>query len=69
MNMDFVDRLVDEASKLMTSADALQRNIEKEAGISFVEREPGFACWQIVGLSGYFGSPREALEAKEKQNA
>lgn len=54
------------ARKLEKAAEALEDEILNCLGITCANREPGFPCWEIEGVSKYFNSPLEALEAKEK---
>ena len=54
------------AKELLALADGMETDTWLEAGVWSHNREPGFPCWSIGGADGYFNTPRQALEAKEK---
>lgn len=64
--MEYADKLWKTARGLEKIAAELETDILHELGITYIDREPGFPCWGIVGLSGYFNTPLDALEAKDK---
>lgn len=50
--------------QLLADADMLENAMLKNLGIECVNREPGFPCWIMKGKTGYFNTPREAMEAR-----
>lgn len=63
-----IRRLEANINRMQVRKANLESWLHREAGIAYVDREPGFPCWHIDGLSGYFNTPREAVEALEKLN-
>lgn len=63
-----VKNMIKQANKLLTEARHLEDYVLCDAGIESIDREPGFPCWQIKGVSGWFASPRDAIKAKDGQN-
>jgi hypothetical protein len=52
-----------QASEMLKEANALEGLANQRAGVYHTDRDPGFPCWKIRGVSmPYCGSPREALE-------
>ncbi len=54
------------AAEIITATTALEVQTFHVAGLECDGREAGFPCWRIEGVEGYFNTPREAVEAKEK---
>ena len=52
---------------LIAQADKLEAETEIAAGVEYHDREPGFPCWSVAGLDGYYATPRQAIAAKEKR--
>jgi hypothetical protein len=52
------------ADVLTEMADMIEEVVLRQAGLDFVERDPGFPGWRINGR-GYFNTPREAMESVE----
>ncbi len=52
---------------LLAAADRLDSEAIRLAGVTHVDREPGFPCWQIEGVEKWFNSPEEAIEHKEQR--
>lgn len=53
-------------ARLMNShADQLESKALSLAGVTHVDREPGFPCWRIEGVDGYFSSPADAVAARD----
>lgn len=54
------------ARNLLEESKRIEAKAEKDAGIECHDREPGFACFTIDGLPGYYNTPRDAVAAKER---
>ena len=52
------------ATNLKTNAEVMKGGIERQLGLEWVPREPGFPEWTIHGVPGYFPSPQAAIAAK-----
>ena len=50
----------------LACATRLEQQAYRLAGITHVDREPGFLCWRIEGLPAYWETPMQAMQAKEK---
>ncbi len=58
-----------DAKNLEKIADALENDTMRDLGITHHDREPGFPCWEIWGVDGWFNTPLDALEAKAAKTA
>ncbi len=67
LTMESVCYVKQQGESLIRQAEAYELELERSLGLATVPRDPGFPCWTIEGVSGYFNDPRSALEAKEKQ--
>ena len=57
-----------DGNKQIGLANSMEQKAELDLGITSDFRDPGFPCYKIEGVEGYFYSPRQALEALAKQN-
>ncbi len=65
--MTAVEGVRAEARKLEQIAESLEGGILRRLGVASADREPGFPCWQIEGLPGWFNTPLDALEATQRK--
>ena len=68
-HVQFVDYWRKLAKQAEAEASKLEALVETKAGVRYVDRDPGFDCWKIDGAPGYFATPRDAIAAKERQDA
>lgn len=47
----------------LRTAEDMEVTLLMSIGIRRIQREPGFPCWQINGVQGYFNTPRQAVAA------
>lgn len=63
MRRAFMMRL--EAERLLRQASGIEMVAERDFGLECVSRDPGFPCWTITGIGGFFNTPEEALRFKD----
>lgn len=56
------------ATDMRVQAAKLEESCYAALGLEFHNRDPGFPGWSISGLSGYYNTPREALQALSLQS-
>ncbi len=63
--LDFFQR---DAGAARARATDFENRIYKSAGIQCHDRGPGFPCWTHPEFVGYCNTPRQVIEAIEKQS-
>jgi hypothetical protein len=66
--IEWADTLRKLAKTCDEKADIFEELCYSIAGIYHVERGSGFPGWAIIGIGGYFHTPRQAMEALEREN-
>jgi len=56
-----------QGNKLISAGNSLEQKMEFDLGITSDFRDPGFPCYKIEGVEGYFYTPRQAIESLAKQ--
>jgi hypothetical protein len=63
--MEIVWDLKRKADSISRSASIIEMETHQDAGLEQANRDPGFPCWTIQGMPGYFNTPMEAIAALE----
>lgn len=72
-DLELFDQLIEcSCSMEMSGWDLIRRArlmedcTHRRFDLTFCQRDPGFPCWQIDDVPGWFNTAREAVEAKAR---